>query len=65
LPVCIVGALGKLGKYMVNHALLRGHEVVAVCREKSVNKLDEFKGRISNRRESQHESPNLVLRQAS
>ena len=45
--VCIIGASGKLGKYMVRHALNKGYEVVGVCREKSVGKLDEFKGRIS------------------
>jgi hypothetical protein len=45
--VCIVGASGKLGKYMVQHALDRGCEVVGVCREGSVGKLDEFKGRIT------------------
>jgi hypothetical protein len=44
--VCIVGASGKLGQYMVQHALDRGYEVVGVCREKSVGKLDRFKGRI-------------------
>ena len=44
--VCIVGASGKLGRYMVQHALDRGHEVVAVCREQSVDKLAEFEGRI-------------------
>ena len=32
--VCIVGASGKLGRYMVQHALDRGYEVVGVCREK-------------------------------
>ena len=45
--VCIVGASGKLGRYMVQHALDRGYEVVGVCREKSVEKLDTFKGRIT------------------
>jgi uncharacterized protein YbjT (DUF2867 family) len=45
--VCIVGASGKLGRYMVQHALDRGYEVVGVCREKSVHKLDEFAGRIT------------------
>lgn len=45
--VCIVGASGKLGQYMVQHALDRGYEVVGVCREKSVGKLDRFKGRIT------------------
>jgi NAD(P)-dependent dehydrogenase (short-subunit alcohol dehydrogenase family) len=47
MRICIVGASGKLGKYMVQHALDREHEVVAVCREQSVSKLDEFEGRIS------------------
>ena len=45
--VCIVGASGKLGKYMVQHALDRGYEVVGVCRERSVRKLEAFKGRIT------------------
>ena len=45
--VCIVGASGKLGQYMVQHALDRDYEVVGVCREKSVGKLDAFKGRIT------------------
>jgi NAD(P)-dependent dehydrogenase (short-subunit alcohol dehydrogenase family) len=47
MRVCIVGASGKLGKYMVQHALDRGHEVVGVCRETSVGKLDAYKGRIT------------------
>jgi NAD(P)-dependent dehydrogenase (short-subunit alcohol dehydrogenase family) len=45
--VCIVGASGKLGQYMVQHALARGYEVVGVCREESVGKLDAFKERIT------------------
>ena len=45
--VCIVGASGKLGQYMVQHALDRGYEVVGVCRERSVGKLEAFKGRIT------------------
>ncbi len=45
--VCIVGASGKLGQYMVQHALDRSYEVVGVCREKSVSKLDKLKGRIT------------------
>jgi NAD(P)-dependent dehydrogenase (short-subunit alcohol dehydrogenase family) len=47
MKVCIVGASGKLGRYMVRHALERGYEVVGVCREESVPKLEEFKGRIT------------------
>ena len=45
--VCIVGASGRLGRYMVQHALDRGYEVVAVCREVSVYKLEAFWGRIT------------------
>jgi nucleoside-diphosphate-sugar epimerase len=47
MRVCIVGASGKLGQYMVQHALDRGYEVVGVCREQSVEKLDAFKARIT------------------
>ncbi|MDA1258314.1 MAG: NAD(P)H-binding protein [Chloroflexi bacterium] len=47
MKVCIVGASGKLGRYMVQHALDRGYEVVGVCREKSVDKLEAFKDRIT------------------
>jgi len=46
MRVCIVGASGKLGQYMVQHALDRGYDVVGVCREKSVRKLAEFGDRI-------------------
>src|SRR6185436_2714213 len=45
--VCIVGVSGKLGRYMLQHALDRRYEVVGVCRERSVEKLDAFKGRIT------------------
>jgi hypothetical protein len=44
--ICIVGASGKLGRYMMQHALDRGYEVVGVCREHSAGKLDPFEGRI-------------------
>jgi hypothetical protein len=47
MRVCIVGASGKLGRYMVQHALDRGYEVVGVCRKESVGKLDDFTGRIT------------------
>jgi NAD(P)-dependent dehydrogenase (short-subunit alcohol dehydrogenase family) len=47
MKVCIVGASGKLGQYMVQHSLDRGYEVVGVCREQSVPKLDAFKGRMT------------------
>ena len=46
MKVCVVGASGKLGTYMVQHALDRGYEVVGVCRERSVEKLARFEGRI-------------------
>jgi hypothetical protein len=45
--VCIVGASGKLGQYMVQHSLDRGYDVVGVCREQSVGKLDAFKEHIT------------------
>jgi hypothetical protein len=47
MKICIIGASGKLGKYMVQQSLDRGYEVVGVCRERSVSKLDAFKGRIT------------------
>ncbi len=47
MKVCIVGASGKLGQYMIRHSLDRGWEVVGVCREQSVSKLDEFADRIT------------------
>ncbi|KOX12513.1 NAD(P)-dependent oxidoreductase [Nocardiopsis sp. NRRL B-16309] len=45
--VCVVGASGKLGRYMVQHALDRDYEVVGVCREQSVGKLADFGDRIT------------------
>jgi len=47
MKVCIVGASGKLGQYMVQHCLDHGYEVVGVCRSKSLDKLDRFKDRIT------------------
>lgn len=47
MKVCIIGASGKLGRYMVRHALDRGYEVVGVCREQSVPKLAPFADRIT------------------
>jgi NAD(P)-dependent dehydrogenase (short-subunit alcohol dehydrogenase family) len=47
MKVCIIGASGKLGRYMVQHALDRGYEVVGVCREQSAGKLDAFRERIT------------------
>jgi NAD(P)-dependent dehydrogenase (short-subunit alcohol dehydrogenase family) len=47
MRVCVVGASGKLGRYMVGHALDRGYDVVGVCREQSVAKLDDFQDRIT------------------
>lgn len=47
MKICIVGASGKLGIYMVQHALNRGYEVVGVCRAGSVGKLDAYKGNIT------------------
>jgi hypothetical protein len=47
MKVCIIGASGRFGQYMIQHALDRGHDVVAVCRERSVPKLDRFKERIT------------------
>ncbi|MDA2806696.1 NAD(P)-dependent oxidoreductase [Nocardiopsis suaedae] len=40
--MCVVGASGKLGRYMVRHALDRGWRVTGVCREQSVPKLADF-----------------------
>jgi putative NADH-flavin reductase len=44
MRVAIIGASGKTGIKTVREALKRGYEVVAVCRESSAAKLDEFAG---------------------
>jgi hypothetical protein len=44
--ICVIGASGKLGKYMIKHALEAGYQVNAVCRQQSVEKLAAFKERI-------------------
>lgn len=45
--VCIIGASGKLGQYMIEHCLDLNYQIVAVCREQSIGKLDRFKERIT------------------
>jgi hypothetical protein len=47
MRVCVVGASGKLGQLIVQQALDRGYDVVGVCREQSVGKLERFAGRIA------------------
>lgn len=47
MKICIIGASGKLGQYMTQHALDRGYEVVGVCRTQSVPKLERFAERIT------------------
>lgn len=47
IRVCIVGASGKLGVYMIEECLERGMEVVGVCRPSSVPKLARFGDRIT------------------
>lgn len=46
MKVCIIGASGKLGRYMVRHCLDRGYEVVGVCRPESTEKLAPYKDRM-------------------
>jgi len=42
MKAAIIGAAGKTGTRLVRESLARGYEVVAVCRDESVRKLDEF-----------------------
>jgi len=46
MKVCIIGASGKLGQYLVEHSLNRGYQVVGVCREESVEKLNRFRDKM-------------------
>ena len=45
MKVAIIGASGKTGNKLVRESLNRGHQVVAVCRHSSVEKLAEFTDR--------------------
>jgi hypothetical protein len=45
--ICIIGISGKLGRYMLQHALDRGYEVRGVCRPESVGKLSKWEGRVT------------------
>ncbi|SEF48093.1 NAD(P)-dependent oxidoreductase [Vibrio hangzhouensis] len=44
--VCIVGASGKLGQYLIEWSLKEGYRVNAVCRPQSVDKLQRFGDQI-------------------
>ena len=44
MRIAIIGACGKLGGRLVREGLGRGHQVVAICREPSVPKLEAFTG---------------------
>jgi putative NADH-flavin reductase len=45
MKVAIIGASGKTGTKLARESLRRGWEVVAVCRNSSEGRLDEFVGR--------------------
>jgi hypothetical protein len=45
--VCIIGISGKLGRYMLRHALERGYHVHGVCRPQSVGKLADVADKIT------------------
>jgi len=42
MKVAILGACGKLGTRLVGESLRHGYQVVAMCRESSVGRLEEF-----------------------
>jgi hypothetical protein len=44
--IAIIGGSGKLGRYMIEEALLLGYQVTAVCRPQSVKKLEPWKDKI-------------------
>ena len=43
MKVAIIGASGKMGRWLVRQSIRRGYEIVAICRDASAGKLDEFK----------------------
>lgn len=45
MKIAIIGASGKTGMKLVRTSLERGYQVVAVCRDSSAEKLNEFAGR--------------------
>ncbi|MAM71058.1 MAG: short-chain dehydrogenase [Gammaproteobacteria bacterium] len=45
--ICIIGVSGKLGRYMLQHALDKGYDVTGVCRAQSVDKLSPWKDRMT------------------
>ena len=45
--VAILGISGKLGQYMIGHALERGYQVQGVCRPESLGKLARWGDRIT------------------
>ena len=45
--ICIIGVSGKLGRYMLQHALDQGYDVTGVCRAQSVDKLSPWKDRMT------------------
>src|ERR1700721_2755331 len=47
MKVCIIGASGMFGKYMVQLALDRGYEVVGVCGKHSVGTRESLQRRIT------------------
>ena len=44
MKLAIIGASGKTGTHLVHESLERGYQVIAVCRDASVEKLSGFTG---------------------